>query len=70
MCKIDKDDFTVQGVKLGSSLIPENFKVIAVEFEVNKLTKENTLQIFMFTQIHQLTTHLLLYKTTCTHLTF
>ncbi|GMY21523.1 mitogen-activated protein kinase kinase kinase ANP1 isoform X2 [Fagus crenata] len=26
MCKIDKDDFTVQGVKLGSSLIPENFK--------------------------------------------
>lgn len=29
-CKIDKDDFTVQGVKLGSSLIPENFKVIAL----------------------------------------
>ena len=30
MCKIDKDDFTVQGVKLGSSLIPVNFKVIAI----------------------------------------
>ena len=49
----------VQGTKI----------VKSVEFQVNKLTKEKTLQIFMFTQIHQLTTHLLLYKTTCTHLT-
>ena len=32
ICQIDKDDFTMQEVKLGSSLMPENFKVIAFFF--------------------------------------
>ena len=27
MCQTDKDDFTVQEVKIGSSLMPENLKV-------------------------------------------
>ena len=32
ICQIDKDDFTMQEVKLGSSLMPEDFKVIAFFF--------------------------------------
>lgn len=29
MCQTDKDDFTLQEVKIGSSLMPENLKVTA-----------------------------------------
>ena len=32
MCQTDKDDFIMQEAKLGSSLMPENFKVIAFFF--------------------------------------